>query len=92
MDREAIIDALRDVRFLHDLDNEHLLQIADVTRMRDVGAGEVLFREGDTPQDVFLIVSGSVALDIGTPNGGSGRIRFRSRPRSAHSASAGLSS
>ncbi|MGD9632358.1 MAG: Crp/Fnr family transcriptional regulator [Pirellulales bacterium] len=74
MDREAMIDALRDVRFLHDLDNEHLLRIADVTRMRDVGPGEVLFREGDVPQDVFLVVSGSVALDIHTHNGPSRRI------------------
>jgi CRP/FNR family cyclic AMP-dependent transcriptional regulator len=74
MDREAMIDALRDVRFLHDLDNEHLMQIANVTRMRDVGVGEVLFREGDVPQDVFLVVSGSVALDIATHGGGKRRI------------------
>jgi CRP/FNR family cyclic AMP-dependent transcriptional regulator len=69
-----MIEALRDVRFLHALDNDHLLQIADVTRMRDAGLGEVLFREGDVPQDVFLVVSGSVALDIATVGGASRRI------------------
>jgi CRP/FNR family cyclic AMP-dependent transcriptional regulator len=74
MEREAMIEALRDVRFLHALDNDHLLQIADVTRMRDAGPGEVLFREGDVPQDVFLVVSGSVALDIATVGGASRRI------------------
>lgn len=74
MNREAMIEALRDVRFLHDLDNEHLMQIANVTRMRDVPAGEVLFREGDVPHDVFLVVSGSVALDIHTHSGSSRRI------------------
>ena len=69
-----MIDSLREVRFLHDIDNEHLLQIADVTRMRDVEPGQVLFREGDVPQDVFLVLSGSVALDINTLQGGSRRI------------------
>src|SRR3970040_2219852 len=71
MDKQALIDALRDVRFLHDIDNRHLLQIADVTRMRDVEPGQILFREGEVPQDVFLVVSGSVALDINIPGGGS---------------------
>jgi CRP-like cAMP-binding protein len=74
MDKQALIDALRDVRFLHDLDNGHLLQIADVTRLRDVEPGQVLFREGEVPQDVFLVVSGSVALDILVPGAGSKRI------------------
>src|SRR3970040_62377 len=74
MDKQALIDALRDVRFLHDIDNRHLLQIADVTRMRDLEAGQILFREGEVPQDVFLVVSGSVTLDINTPGGGSRRI------------------
>lgn len=69
-----MIEALRDVRFLHDIDNEHLLKIADVTRMRDVPPGEILFREGEVPQNVFLVVSGSVALDINTPGSGSRRI------------------
>jgi CRP/FNR family transcriptional regulator, cyclic AMP receptor protein len=69
-----MIDALREARFLHDLDNEHLLKISDVTRMRDVEPGQVLFREGDVPQDVFLVISGSVALDINTVGGGSRRI------------------
>jgi CRP/FNR family transcriptional regulator, cyclic AMP receptor protein len=74
MEREAMIDALREARFLHDIDNEHLLQIADVTRMRDVEPGQVLFREGEVPQDVYLILSGHVALDINTLHGGSRRI------------------
>ena len=74
MDKQALIDALRDVRFLHDIDNEHLRQIADVTRLRDVEPGQILFREGEVPQDVFLVVSGSVALDINTSGGGSKRV------------------
>lgn len=69
MDKQALVEALRDVRFLHDIDNEHLGQIADVTRLRDVPEGQVLFRQGDIPRDVFLLVSGSVALDINTSGG-----------------------
>ncbi len=74
MDKQVMIEALREVQFLHDIDNAHLLKIADVTRMRDVESGQILFREGEVPQDVFLVVSGSVALDINTPDGGSRRI------------------
>jgi CRP/FNR family cyclic AMP-dependent transcriptional regulator len=74
MDKQALVDALRDVRFLHDIDNDHLSQIAELTRLRDVPEGEILFREGDTPEDVFLVVSGQVALDINAPNMGSKRI------------------
>jgi CRP/FNR family transcriptional regulator, cyclic AMP receptor protein len=74
MDKQSLIDSLRDVRFLHDLDNTHLLQIAEVTRLRDVPQGEVLFREGDVPQDVFLVVSGTVALDIAVQGKGSRRV------------------
>jgi CRP/FNR family transcriptional regulator, cyclic AMP receptor protein len=74
MNREAMIEALREVRFLHDIDNEHLLKIAEVTRIRNAAPGETLFREGDVPQDVFLVIAGSVALDIATFGGGSRRI------------------
>lgn len=74
MDKQAMIEALREVRFLHDIDNEHLLQIADVTRMRNVEPGQILFREGDVPHDVYLVVAGSVALDINMAGGGSRRI------------------
>jgi CRP/FNR family transcriptional regulator, cyclic AMP receptor protein len=74
MDKQGLVDALRDVRFLHDLANEHLLQIADVTRLRDVGKDQVLFREGDVPHDVFLVVSGGVALDIAVNGAGAKRI------------------
>jgi len=74
MDKQALVDALRDVRFLHDIDNEHLWQIADVTRLRGVEQGQVLFREGDVPQNVFLVVSGSVALEIVLNGAGAKRI------------------
>mgnify|MGYP000423727644 CR=1 FL=1 len=62
MDKQAMIEALREARFLHDIDNEHLLRIADVTRIRNAQPGEILFREGDVPQEVFLVITGSVAL------------------------------
>src|SRR3989304_5767743 len=74
MDKQSLIDALRDVRFLHDIDNEYLRQIAEATRLRDVAEGQVLFREGDMPRSVYLVVSGSVALDIGVPGGAARRI------------------
>ena len=40
MDRQGLIDALRAVQFLHNFDNEHLMQIADAAR--DVVAQQVI--------------------------------------------------
>jgi CRP-like cAMP-binding protein len=64
MDKQTLVQSLGELRFLHDLDNDHLMQIADATRMEDVPPGRVLFRQGDVPRDVYLVVSGSVALDL----------------------------
>jgi len=69
MDKQGLVDALREVRFLHDIDNEHLMRIAEMTRLRDVPEGQIIFRQGDVPQDVFLVVSGNVALDIQVDGG-----------------------
>jgi CRP/FNR family cyclic AMP-dependent transcriptional regulator len=64
MDQQSLVNSLRELRFLHDIDNEHLMQIANATRMQDVPEGRVLFRQGDVPHDVYLVVSGNVALDL----------------------------
>jgi CRP-like cAMP-binding protein len=60
----SLVDTLREIRFLHDIGPMHLEQIAKIARIRDVNAGDVVFRQGDVAQHVYLVASGNVSLEI----------------------------
>jgi CRP-like cAMP-binding protein len=55
---------LREIRFLHDMGPMHLDQIAKISRVRDLKEGDVVFRQGDAAQYVYLVVTGNVSLEI----------------------------
>jgi CRP/FNR family transcriptional regulator, cyclic AMP receptor protein len=74
MSQKLIIDALQHNRFLHDVSQQHLEQIAKVSRLRDFDELEVVFREGDVAQHVYLVVFGNVSLDICAPGVGCKRV------------------
>jgi len=57
-------EVLRRLRILEGLDEEHLSQLADVAEQVQFEEGEVIFREGDPATDVYLIVDGSVSLEV----------------------------
>jgi CRP-like cAMP-binding protein len=59
-----IQEVLRRLRILEGLDDEHLAQLADVAEQVQFAEGEVIFREGDPATDVYLIVDGSVSLEV----------------------------
>ncbi len=69
-----LIETLRDVDFLQGIDDRHLEQIASVARLVNIAAGKPIFREGDASQDVYLIIEGSVSLEICAPGIGCRRI------------------
>jgi CRP-like cAMP-binding protein len=64
MNKESLIETLRDIRFLQDIGPMHLEQIAKTARLRDYKEGEVVFRQGDTAQHVYLVVDGNISLEI----------------------------
>jgi CRP-like cAMP-binding protein len=70
----VLLDTLKSVRFLHDIANEHLRQIASVAELRDFPANAVVFREGQISLFLYLVVQGNVSLEINVPD--RGRIRF----------------
>jgi CRP/FNR family transcriptional regulator, cyclic AMP receptor protein len=64
VNKDSLIDTLRDIRFLHDIGPMHLEQIAQIARVRDFNDGDVVFRQGDAAQHVYLVVDGNVSLEI----------------------------
>ena len=48
--------------------------ISDIAHLRHVRAGEVLFREGDREDFLYIVIEGRVALDIFIPHRGKVRI------------------
>jgi len=74
MSQKMLLDALQNCRFLHDISPQHIEQLAKVARLRDFDELEVVFREGDVAQHVYLVVFGNVSLDICAPGVGCKRV------------------
>jgi len=64
VNQENLIETLRGIRFLHGLGPMHLEQIAKIAQVRDLNEGDVVFRQGDAAQYVYLVVDGKVSLEI----------------------------
>lgn len=64
MNTDSLIETLREIRFLHDIGPMHQEQIAKIARVRDLIAGDIVFRQGDAAQHVYMVVSGNVSLEI----------------------------
>lgn len=64
MNHDSVIEMLREIRFLHDIGPMHLEQIARIARVRGFKPGDIVFRQGDTAQHVYLVVDGKVSLEI----------------------------
>lgn len=58
----TVVAFLRTVSLFRDLAEPHLLSLAPRLRERRLRKGEVLFREGDPGQEMFLIRSGSIII------------------------------
>jgi CRP-like cAMP-binding protein len=55
-------DLLARVDFFAELQPEELERISDAAQRRGLRRGDVLFHEGDEPDDLFVVVSGRIAL------------------------------
>jgi CRP-like cAMP-binding protein len=61
-ERPVELSILKNFSPLDGLKAENLLALARKTHIRDLGAGRVLFKEGDSDKRTFYLVSGSVEL------------------------------
>jgi CRP-like cAMP-binding protein len=65
---------LEKIPWFKEIKPEHLNLISDIAHLRHVRAGEVLFREGDRENFLYIVIEGRVALDIFIPHRGKIRI------------------
>ena len=68
------IQELQKIPWFQELKPEHVKRLASITEIRTVKAGEVLFREGDVEDYVYVVLDGRIALDMRVPH--RGRVRF----------------
>ena len=61
------LEEMKQIRFLEDLSDDHLRQLASIADLQVVPAKAVVFREGQTCPSAFLVVEGNVALEINVP-------------------------
>ena len=71
---EILIAELKKISWFDELTPEHIHKIAAISSLRHVKAGQVLFREGDKEECVFILLEGRVALDMFVPHRGKIRI------------------
>jgi len=71
---EEITTELRKIPWFQDLSDGHVQKIASISRIRRVKAGEIIFREGDTHESVYIVLEGRVGLEMFVPH--RGKVRF----------------
>ncbi len=71
---EEVLTELQKIPWFQELKQGHLQKIAGITKLRRVKAGEVLFREGDKEDCVYVVIEGRVGLDMFVPH--RGKVRF----------------
>jgi CRP-like cAMP-binding protein len=74
MNRNELIQKLQDVHFLSEIGPRHLEQLAEMAEVCDFDAHQVIFREGEPAECVYLVVSGNVSLQVCAENTGSKHI------------------
>lgn len=74
MDKQQLMNILREVSFLQDVDEEDLEKLADITQFVSYDEHEVVFRDGDPAENVYIVATGGVSLEICAPGRGCRRI------------------
>ena len=64
MNDNNFINTLQGISFLHDIDPDHLQQIASISEIRVYDTNEILFHEGQPAEHVYLVVSGRIVLEL----------------------------
>lgn len=62
MDTLQIVMTLRNTNLFESLPGETLLAIAEVTKVREITAGEVIYSEGELPLAVYIIAHGECSV------------------------------
>ena len=74
MSRQELVTKLREVRFLQEVEDDHLAEIADLSTLVSFEEGEEIFREGEPAEHVYFCVSGAISLEMCAPGSGCKRV------------------
>jgi CRP-like cAMP-binding protein len=70
MSKNVLTETLQEIRFLQDMAAEHLEEIANIAQVRVFDEFDVVFREGDVAENMYLVMFGIVSLEICAPGAG----------------------
>ncbi|MBN1991624.1 MAG: cyclic nucleotide-binding domain-containing protein [Anaerolineae bacterium] len=62
-----IITALRAMEFFSGLETVHLKKLASIATEAEFEKGEIIYREGDLDQAMYLVQKGEVVIEMKTP-------------------------
>jgi CRP-like cAMP-binding protein len=74
MSEPTLLENLRTIRFLDGATDEERGRLAAIARLESYPAEVLIFREGERLARIFLVVEGTVALEIRVPGRGATRI------------------
>jgi CRP-like cAMP-binding protein len=74
MTQLGLVEILHGLRFLEGFEIAGVQQIASVARLEEYPADTLLFREGELCSRIFIVVEGSVALEMYVPDKGTRRL------------------
>ncbi|PQO25635.1 hypothetical protein C5Y96_22705 [Blastopirellula marina] len=74
MSNDDLVEAIREVDCFQGIHEEDLGQIAKMGRVIEFAANEIVFREGDTALSSYVVVSGTLSLEVCAPGIGCRRL------------------
>lgn len=73
-DHERLVAELEKIPWFQKIKPEHLQKISEMAHLRTIKTGDILFREGEKEDNVYIVISGRVGLEIFIPHRGKVRI------------------
>ena len=67
MSKNLLTETLQEIDFLKDMAPEHLEQIAEIAHIRDFDESDVVFRQGQAAENLYLVMFGNVSAEAFMP-------------------------
>lgn len=67
--KKTPVSVLKSIEILSSLSNKELELLYSYMNIEEYRKGETLFREGDTGEIMYIVLSGSVSISVNTPDG-----------------------
>lgn len=65
-----MLTALRSMKSLHGMENQHLKKLAALAGEQKFAANQIIYRQGDPGEAIYFIEEGEVVIEMNLPEGG----------------------